>query len=115
MIPYPQALEALPSVPGGYSLRVEPGHPAFAGHFPGQPILSGLIQVDWAARLGQETFGPLGRFQGLEHLKFQAPILPDEPLELRLEWAPEAGHLRFRYRGNHGPKSGGTLVYTPAP
>lgn len=115
MIPYPGALEALPSTPGGYSLRVESGHPAFSGHFPGQPILSGLIQVDWAARLGHDAFGPLGTFLGVEHLKFQAPILPDEPLELRLDWSPEAGQLRFRYMGGHGPKSAGTLVFTPLP
>ncbi|GLH67606.1 hypothetical protein [Geothrix edaphica] len=115
MIPYPQALKALPSTPGGYSLRVEPRHPAFDGHFPGQPILSGLIQVDWAARLGQDTFGPLGTFQGVEHLKFQAPIRPDEPLELHLDWTPDARQLRFRYTGSQGPKSAGILVFTPAP
>ncbi|WP_257307142.1 hypothetical protein [Geothrix campi] len=115
MIPFPQALKALPSTPGGYSLLVEPGHPAFSGHFPGQPVLSGLIQVDWAARLGQEAFGPLGTFQGLEHLKFQAPILPDEPLELHLDWVPTTGLLRFRYHGTHGQKSRGTLVFTAAP
>jgi 3-hydroxymyristoyl/3-hydroxydecanoyl-(acyl carrier protein) dehydratase len=115
VIPYPQALKALPSTPGGYSLRVEPGHPAFDGHFPGQPILSGLIQVDWAARLGQDTFGPLGIFQCVEHLKFQAPIRPDEPLELHLDWTPEARQLRFRYTGSQGPKSAGILIFTPAP
>lgn len=115
MIPYPQALKALPSTPGGYSLRVESGHPAFDGHFPDQPILSGLIQVDWAARLGLEAFGPLGTFQSVEHLKFQAPIRPEEPLELRLGWTPETRQLRFRYTGSEGPKSGGILVFTPAP
>jgi 3-hydroxymyristoyl/3-hydroxydecanoyl-(acyl carrier protein) dehydratase len=115
VIPYPRALKALPSTPGGYSLHVEPGHPAFDGHFPGQPILSGLIQVDWAARLGQDAFGPLGIFQGVEHLKFQAPIRPDEPLELRLDWMPEARQLRFQYTGSQGPKSGGILLFTPAP
>jgi len=115
VIPYPQALEALPSVPGGYSLRVGPDHPAFTGHFPDRPILSGLIQVDWVARLGQEIFGPLGTFLGVEHLKFQAPILPEERLELRLDWEPQEGRLRFRYTGSQGPKSGGTLVFKPAP
>jgi 3-hydroxymyristoyl/3-hydroxydecanoyl-(acyl carrier protein) dehydratase len=32
-------------------LALPPDHPAFAGHFPGRPILPGVVQIDWAVQL----------------------------------------------------------------
>lgn len=114
-MPYPRALHALPGVPGCFELRVDPDHPAFAGHFPGDPILSGLIQVDWAIRLGRDAFGFPGSFRALEHLKFQAPIRPAEPVELRLSWDAARGHLDFLYSGQGDRKSQGIAVFATAP
>jgi 3-hydroxymyristoyl/3-hydroxydecanoyl-(acyl carrier protein) dehydratase len=111
-MPFPATLEA---VPEGFALRVDRAHPAFEGHFPDAPILSGLLQVDWAIRLGQARFGPLGGFRSLEHLKFMAPIRPDEALNLRLDWDAAKGHLAFWYRGPEGPKSEGIATFAPAP
>ncbi|MFN7959443.1 MAG: hypothetical protein U0P46_14105 [Holophagaceae bacterium] len=115
MMPFPGELRAKAGDPGTFTLQVEENHPAFDGHFPNEPILSGLIQVDWAIRLGREVFTCPGTFQGLEHLKFQAPIRPEEPLELDLSWDGEAGHLAFRYSGREGRKSQGIAVFRPAP
>lgn len=114
-MPYPETLRALPGVPGGFALQVEAEHPAFEGHFPGQPILSGLIQVDWAIRLGCAAFGIRGNFQRLDHLKFQSPIRPAEPVELDLSWDSAIGHLDFRYTGQECLKSSGVVVFSPAP
>ena len=114
-MPFPRALQAMEGGPGKFTLPVEETHPAFEGHFPGDPILSGLIQVDWAIRLGLEVFAVHGSFLGLEHLKFQAPIRPAEPLELNLTWDATAGHLEFRYSGREGRKSQGIAVFRPVP
>lgn len=111
MIPFPASLQ--PVVEGGpgasrtFTLAVEAGHPAFDGHFPGQPILPGVVQVDWALRLGEQVFGPLGAFRALEHLKFQATIQPGEPLTLRLAWDAATRELAFEYDG----KSKGFAVF----
>lgn len=115
MMPLPRELQARAGAPGTFTLRVDANHPAFEGHFPGEPILSGLLQVDWAVRLGREVFGCPGTFTGLEHLKFQAPIRPGEPLDLDLAWDAAAGHLAFRYSGQEGRKSQGIAVFRPAP
>lgn len=115
MMPFPGELRAKAGDPGTFTLQVEENHPAFEGHFPNEPILSGLIQVDWAIRLGREVFACPGTFQGLEHLKFQAPIRPEEPLELDLTWDGAAGHLSFRYSGREGRKSQGIAVFCPVP
>jgi hypothetical protein len=114
-MPMPGSLRAIPGVPGGYCFQVEEKHPCFEGHFPDEPILSGLNQVDWAIRLGREAFGIGGSFRRLDHLKFTAPIRPAEPVELRLAWDGAAGCLDFLYTGRAGRKSQGLAVFDLAP
>jgi hypothetical protein len=87
------------------TLALDPDLLAFQGHFPGDPILPGVVQVDWAIRFGTEAFGPLGRFCGLDQVKFLGLIRPGERVELQLGWAPDpvaegapgGGMLRFKY------------------
>ena len=107
MIPFPASLQPVPGAVGSFTLEVEEGHAAFQGHFPGQPILPGVVQVDWALRLGAELFGPLGDFRALEHLKFQATIGPEEAVTLRLAWDADQRLLAFEYEG----KSKGFAVF----
>ena len=114
-MPMPGSLHAIPGVPGGFAFQVDRDHPAFEGHFPEEPILSGLLQVDWAIRLGREAFGFAGAFHGLEHLKFMAPIRPAEPVDLSLVWDGATGCLDFRYSGQGGCKSRGLAVFDPTP
>jgi 3-hydroxymyristoyl/3-hydroxydecanoyl-(acyl carrier protein) dehydratase len=89
------------------------GHPAFAGHFPGDPVLPGVVQVDWAVRLAREAFGPLGGFRGLDQAKFLRPARPGEALELRLalDRGADALRLRFQYQGPAGRVSSGTVRF----
>lgn len=95
-----------------FRLRLDPGHLAFEGHFPGQPILPGVVQLDWAARLGAEVFGPLGDFCGLRSLKFQGLIEPGSEVELSLDYRPGQGTLSFTYAQDAVRKSVGTFLFT---
>lgn len=115
MIPFPRSLRPLAGETGGYAFEVEPEHAVFEGHFPDQPILPGVVQVDWAIRLGMESFGPFGAFLSLEHLKFQAIIQPSEPLELRLSWDAVQRELGFAYTSGMGKKSSGFARFAPLP
>lgn len=111
MIPFPRSVRPLPGAPGAFVLEVESEHPAFLGHFPGQPILPGVVQLDWVIRLGEASFGPLGAFQSIEHLKFQATIGPMEPLELRISWDAPSRELGFEYASSAGRKSSGFVRF----
>ena len=115
MIPFPRDLAQRLGVAGAYAFQVEAEHPAWAGHFPHQPILPGIVQVDWALRLGEEAFGPLGTFASLEHLKFQALIAPGEPVRLDLRWDATRRELSFTFAGGEGLKSSGIARFHAEP
>ena len=113
MMPLPATCLDRSATGARYAFVLAPELPAFHGHFPGDPVLPGVVLVDWAARLGQEAFGPLGGFLGLDQVKFLAPVRPGEPLELAL--ALEGRTLRFRYLASGAAKASGAILWAGAP
>ncbi len=69
--------------------------PWLAGHFPGRPILPGVVQVGWAAHFAAALAGREDPPAQLERIKFKRPILPGARLCLRL--ALDAGKVRYEY------------------
>ena len=94
-----------------FTLRADAGLLAFRGHFPGNPILPGVVQVDWAIHFAVEAFGPLGGFRSIEQLKFMDIIHPDETIDLQLAFDPAKGDLRFGFHGPSGRKSAGIIRF----
>ena len=82
----------------------------FDGHFPGQPILPGVAQVDWAIGFARQCFALPARFQRLDALKFQQPVRPGTSVELSLQWQADAGVLGFRYSSVLGAHASGRIV-----
>jgi acyl-coenzyme A synthetase/AMP-(fatty) acid ligase len=91
------------------TLIIDPRLPQFEGHFPGHPILAGVVQVEWVEMFGRERFGITGAFAGMEALKFQRVIAPGHQVTLSLAWAP--GKLGFRYHSTQGPHASGRLLF----
>ena len=60
--------------------RVPADHPAFAGHFPGHPIVPGVVLLDRAVQMAQRLRGgPLAGWQ-VTQVKFLSPCGPDDEL-----------------------------------
>lgn len=77
-------------------ILIAPDHPAFAGHFPGRPLLPGvalLAEVLEAALDVPELAARLGPAPRLNVTKFLAPVEPGTELEIHFE--PAGERLRF--------------------
>ncbi|WP_374405252.1 3-hydroxyacyl-ACP dehydratase FabZ [Pelagerythrobacter sp.] len=79
----------------------------FQGHFPGAPIMPGVLQVEAmaqaAAILGIETLelagtGKLVYFMGIENAKFRAPVTPGCLLDLRVEFLQKRSRV-YKFKG----------------
>lgn len=80
------------------SVQVEPELAHFQGHFPGFPVLPGVVQLDWAVRLARQFWDlPTERFGGMDNIKFLTPVLPPMQLHLQLDWLADQHKLAFQY------------------
>lgn len=95
------------------SWTVPSDHPAFPGHFPGAPILPGVVLLD---RVLQHWVDRGDGVAGYEILsaKFLSPVRPGETLQL--DCAPTAsGQLRFDiHAGDRKVATGVIAPGTPA-
>lgn len=60
--------------------RVPAAHPAFPGHFPGRPILPGVVLIDQAIQLADGLLPAGCAIRGLGNAKFFEPVGPGTPL-----------------------------------
>jgi 3-hydroxyacyl-[acyl-carrier-protein] dehydratase len=68
-------------------------HPALAGHFPGDPIVPGVVVLRRVCRAVTRERG--GTVTAVPVVKFHLPLRPTEPFDIEL--AP-AGDDRYRFR-----------------
>lgn len=100
-----------PDAPPGFTIPAD--HPALPGHFPGHPIVPGVVLLDHAiAALGASLNRPLDTWR-LASAKFLSPVAPGEPLDLAFE-AAAGGTIRFTLRAGARDVATGVLSTPPA-
>ena len=82
----------------------------FEGHYPEQPVLPGVVQVNWACELAR-IFFPRNEFQAIHSLKFTSMILPETQLILTLKSNPKTESISFTYANNDHRFSSGKIVF----
>jgi acyl-coenzyme A synthetase/AMP-(fatty) acid ligase len=82
----------------------------FSGHFPGTPVVPGVVQIEWAMGLARRHLWPSLGFHGMEALKFQQLLRPGDAVALSLSWHPARGKLYFEYRLAGQPCSSGRIL-----
>lgn len=72
--------------------NVTANEPQFMGHFPGHPIMPGVLIVEAMAQAGgvlafksTDAEDKLVYFMGIDKAKFRKPVVPGDVLELTLE------------------------------
>ena len=71
---------------------VTANEPQFTGHFPGRPIMPGVLMVEALAQAGAvavlslpEYRGKLALFAGIDECRFRRTVLPGDQLLLKVE------------------------------
>lgn len=85
--------------------------PYFDGHFPGTPILPGVVQIKWAEHFARELLGVDGPYLGMQAIKFKNLVRPGMVLELQLNYSAANGRLEFVFQSAKGQHSQGRLTY----
>ncbi|AKS43362.1 MaoC/PaaZ C-terminal domain-containing protein [Wenzhouxiangella marina] len=60
-------------------------HPALPGHFPGQPIVPGVVLLAEAVRLARARLGLAEGALSWQRVKFLAPVRPEQRVQFELE------------------------------
>ena len=73
--------------------RISSDDPCLDGHFPGRPLVPGVVLLERVLAAVEAQHGPLGPLR-LPQVKFLHPVLPGQAAQVCLEG--EAPRWRFR-------------------
>lgn len=82
------------------SMQIAQDHPAFAGHFPRQPLLPGVLllaHIVEVALADPALCSRLGQAPRLSSVKFLSPVRPGDRIEMRFD-AASGARLGFEVR-----------------
>jgi 3-hydroxymyristoyl/3-hydroxydecanoyl-(acyl carrier protein) dehydratase len=90
-------------------LCIPASHPSLPGHFPGNPVVPGVVLLDRVAAAIEASLG--ARIAALPQAKFLAPLLPQQVAQLELAQIAPA-RLRFRITRDGTPIASGEVELT---
>lgn len=77
-----------------HTFTIASDHPSLPGHFPGRPLVPGVVVLDRVIAAIEAQQGALGPMR-LPQVKFLQPLLPGEAARIELDGAA-APRWRFR-------------------
>lgn len=60
------------------TIKLNPNHEVYNGHFPGQPVVPGVIQLQIIKEILQEILGTKLIMKKVIQVKYLTPVIPDD-------------------------------------
>ena len=79
-----------------YSCTIPTDHPSLDGHFPGNPVVPGVVLLD-QVREALRVWQPGQRISTIKQVKFLQVLLPGQRLDIQLE----SDQKKLRFRASH--------------
>ncbi len=92
------------------TLAISPQHAAFAGHFPGTPVVPGAVLLDETIRILATAANQNAAGCKIANAKFLSFVRPGEPLSVEQEYRAD-GSIRFVIRAPDRAVASGTLAW----
>ena len=92
-----------------HPLHIDADHPSLPGHFPGRPVVPGVVLLDAVAACARRELG--GRLARIPQVKFVAPLLPGEDAHIEVDADTAACRARFRVVRGHVLLASGELQF----
>lgn len=97
------------------SLRIPADLYYFQGHFPGYPIVPGVVQLLWAEHFMHACLGDVAPIKDMEAVKFQQLMVPGQHVQLQLRLDREKHKLHFDFSAADKKFSSGRLLLETLP
>src|SRR5207247_2254447 len=111
-----RVLEVEPGQRAGGVKRVSANEPYFAGHFPGAPVLPGVLLCEALVELGGRLAGDEDlRLVAVDKARFRRPVLPGDTLRLEVTCTAPGPPWRLRGVATAGPALVAEVEFAAAP
>lgn len=77
-----------------FSFTIAASHPSLPGHFPGNPLVPGVLVLDEVVTGAARAFGGEMQVRAIPQVKFVTSLRPEQTARVRIE-VTSASQLRF--------------------
>lgn len=91
-------------------MQIPASHPALPGHFPGHPVVPGVVLLESVTAALARHYGERCRATGFPTIKFLAPLAPGQEFDVLLT-AKRPGLDSFEIRAGESRLVSGTVAH----
>lgn len=91
------------------SIQVADDSPWFSGHFPDNPILPGVAQLEMIVTLLSETTGMPLKLTGMSRVKFRKIVRPGDLLDIQVAPGTKKDQYTFKIIGDNEDVCSGSI------
>lgn len=103
-----RVIDVVPDVGATGLKNVTMNEPFFQGHFPGHPVMPGVLMIEAMAQtaavvvvhtMGKDAEGKLVYFMSVDQARFRKPVTPGDTVRFVIEKMRQRGNV-WKFKGN---------------